>query len=1120
MNRWQKSFNCLTIVALFLMVMPVMAQESQQVLDASLPEEPPVIYEERSEEPVAPGVTITPFTRFDTEGWVEGVIMSVDLSEETVTTNLLMPEKVAASAPLSELMEGSGAIAGVNGDFFDINNTQAPHGATVQSGELLKSSNRQRNSINAMVTEDKLGQISQLLLQGNVSAGEDDYALSGINAPPLGVDEMVLFTPQWGEASRAYLMAEADLYAEALLRDGKVVEILTGEVYEEPLTGNETVLSGNGSAAVFLQSLQVGADVEIQFETNPQAAELLFAVGGTIQLVKDGEINTTENADNGERHPRTAVGFSQDGKRMILAAVDGRSDDSRGMTMLELARLMKAEGAWTALNLDGGGSTTAMARPLGENALSLMNRPSGGAERSVANGIGVWSEAESGLLQGFRIATHSDRIFTGLTREFRAHAYDTAYAPFEMDEDKIKWKAIAGKLGVFEGNVFKAKKPGKGEVRAQYRSVKAELPIHVLGEPVSLTTEPNLFGLEADGSGIFLVTGKDKEGFSTFIEPRDVQLTYDQDVIAIQANADGSFTLTPLVESGETFVTAHVGELETQLGVTIGLETELIDDFEDQTNPWTFYKSPAGIGGSLEYVDAPDREGQVMQLSYDFMTEASSRSVHAFAPGEAIPLPGDVEKIGVSVYGSEANGHRLRAKITDANGDSYLFTLATRVDWTGWKYVEVDIPSEVKHPVSLNQIFFVETDRTKLDSGYILLDDVTAKAPQSLDLPKPELPEDPLILKYGELPESSWKFAVISDLQLDAENPNSQEVENAERILQTINQEDIEFVLFNGDVINHDTEEQYAFAKALIDENLDLPYYVLPGDHEVKETDSLDNFRETFGEDHRAFDHEGTRFILMNTAFGGVRVSNPQQWFMIQQTLELAQTDDSIHNVVLLAHHPLKEPLGAYGMTDQKEADLLESLLTDFREESGKPAIVISANAQMVNLDRRDGIPYLITGPSGKEAHPAPDDGGFYNYAVFGVNTGVKPDEQNPGSASDKLEIRDKHEKQWIQVDIRPVLEDVWMAKSEYSVGNTEKVDWTGVQADDRHFPLKYPATVQYEASDNLVIKGTQQTGRKKEAVAEFDPEVQTIRFFREGSVELTVKSGDYAKTFTLSGKN
>jgi exopolysaccharide biosynthesis protein len=62
------------------------------------------------------------------------------------------------------------------------------------------------------------------------------------------------------------------------------------------------------------------------------------------------------------RHPRTAIGRLADG-RILLLVVGGRQPyHSLGMTLVELATLMRRLGATDALNLDGGGSTTLVVR--------------------------------------------------------------------------------------------------------------------------------------------------------------------------------------------------------------------------------------------------------------------------------------------------------------------------------------------------------------------------------------------------------------------------------------------------------------------------------------------------------------------------------------------------------------------------------------------------------------------------------------------------------------------------------------------------------------------------------------------------------------------------------------
>lgn len=84
------------------------------------------------------------------------------------------------------------------------------------------------------------------------------------------------------------------------------------------------------------------------------------------------------------RHPRTAIGISQDGTKLFLVAVDGRQKHSKGMNVGELSTMLRDLGAWTALNLDGGGSTALWIAAEG----GLVNRPCRG-ERSVLNHLCV-----------------------------------------------------------------------------------------------------------------------------------------------------------------------------------------------------------------------------------------------------------------------------------------------------------------------------------------------------------------------------------------------------------------------------------------------------------------------------------------------------------------------------------------------------------------------------------------------------------------------------------------------------------------------------------------------------------------------------------------------------------
>lgn len=115
------------------------------------------------------------------------------------------------------------------------------------------------------------------------------------------------------------------------------------------------------------------------------------AVGASVMLVRDGRV-VSQSDDTVE--PRTCIGVSQDGTVIYILVVDGRNFHySNGMLFEELGECMLALGAYTAINLDGGGSSTFLVRTQeGFNdpaRFQLRNWPTdgGGKERSVANGL-------------------------------------------------------------------------------------------------------------------------------------------------------------------------------------------------------------------------------------------------------------------------------------------------------------------------------------------------------------------------------------------------------------------------------------------------------------------------------------------------------------------------------------------------------------------------------------------------------------------------------------------------------------------------------------------------------------------------------------------------------------
>lgn len=114
------------------------------------------------------------------------------------------------------------------------------------------------------------------------------------------------------------------------------------------------------------------------------------AVGGRVILVQEGVISSQTNTT---LEPRTCIGVNQEGNKVYMLVVDGRNFHySNGMNYTDLGKFMKALGAYDAINLDGGGSSTFFVRNTPDfvnGRFEIRNWPTdnGGQERAVANGL-------------------------------------------------------------------------------------------------------------------------------------------------------------------------------------------------------------------------------------------------------------------------------------------------------------------------------------------------------------------------------------------------------------------------------------------------------------------------------------------------------------------------------------------------------------------------------------------------------------------------------------------------------------------------------------------------------------------------------------------------------------
>ncbi|WP_200206851.1 phosphodiester glycosidase family protein [Micromonospora coerulea] len=1071
----------------------------------------------KSTRPVAPGLDLTSFDRYDADGWLRADALTANLSG-AVTVDYVNSGAVTRDEPLRAAVDHSRAVAAVNGDFFDINNSGAAQGVGIRSGELVQSPIAGHPNA-AAISAEGLGRVIQVGFEGTATLPAGPAPLTQFNNM-VQRDGIGVFTPLWGSYPRTRAVDGAARVVEVAVTGGRVAAVTTA-AGDGPIPAGTTLLLGRDAGADTLAALRPGDPVDVAWR--PKASDggsLRAAVGGGNVLVRDGVVQSIADPTLA---PRTSVGFSADGRKMIMLTVDGRQVDSRGVTQTELGRMMVELGADTALNLDGGGSSTLLAREPGAATVQVENSPSDGTERPVPNGLAIYAPQGSGRLTGYWLETASDptaapgvapirggrpdRVFPGLTRRLTAAGYDETYGPAAGTPS---WRANPAAHGtVDDDGVFRAGAPGRSTVTAWRDEASGTLDLTVLGSLDRIDSTVDRLGLNRQGdSGLFGVVGFDAEGNTAPIEPADLKLDYDRNLLQVTPTADGNLSVTALGGSGSGLVTVRVGGRTTVLPVTVGLTDVPVTGFDDAA-AWKF--SQARASGAV--APAPGHTGQGLKLSYDFSQSTGTRAAYADPPAW-IEVPGQPQAFGMWIHGN-GKGEWPSLHLHDAQDTQHVLR-GPYVTWTGWRYVEFAVPAGVQYPVRVRRFYVAETNPAAQYTSEIVIDDLVAKVPPTVEAP-PEPPRtDRVVLRDGTVDGAPWRFAVLSDAQFVAADPDSDLVAQARRTLREVKAAEPDFLIIDGDFVDTAYPADFALARRILDEELgdELPWYYVPGNHEIMGA-PITNFRNVFGDTSRVFDHDGTRFVTLNSSAGSLRGSGFDQVRLLRETLDSAAADPAVGSVAVLFHHPPRDPSPAKAsqLGDRKEAALVEQWLADFQHRTGKGALLVNGHVGTFHADRVDGVPYVINGNSGKNPSTPPQLGGFTGWTEFGVDP-VTPQEAERARRDPLAEGT-----RWVDAEFHAHVDRLALAApASVALGAPAAVTATLTQPGGRTVPVAAPVSADWSGSPNLHIGPAD--GVKPWHVARFDPasgELTALRPDERVVLAVTVNGVHAEATVTLA---
>jgi 3',5'-cyclic AMP phosphodiesterase CpdA len=650
--------------------------------------------------------------------------------------------------------------------------------------------------------------------------------------------------------------------------------------------------------------------------------------------------------------------------------------------------------------------------------------------------------------------------------------------------------------GVFTAHAdwFDPAKRADVDVYAQRGGVRGKTTLSVLGKPVRLGTSTEQVALSGAGAhGTFKVFGYDADGYGTWIEPDDVKLDYDPAVVRVEPSGDG-YSVTALKDSGASGITATAAGLTTHLVTSVGTEQHVVALLDGPAG-WAVSVYPSVVGAALSEADGRSG-GKGLALDYRLTGTNATRAAYVTA-GTPIPVPDGTQKIGVWVNG-DGKGAWLRAELRDAANVASIVDLTLSVDWTGWRYAEATVPAGLGAGQRLTRFYAVENVPDQQYEGRLVFDDLSFSVAPSVNFPADPAPHDPALVTDGVLGSAGLRIAVVSDAQFTSDAPGGPLVAQARRALREAVAAKPDLVLINGDFVDRGTTADFVLARSVIDDELEgkVPWYYLPGNHEVNGGHGITEFQAAFGETHRVVDVRGIRLVLLDSSRGTLLGGGFDQVRMLRDALDSAKKDPAVRGVVVAMHHPVKDPspTGASQLTDRKEASLLTDWLTDFERTSGKSTAAIASHAGVFNLSRVDGVPYLINGNSGKTPAAAPGDGGFTGWTLVRVDP------------SDRT--------QPVRFETRPNVDELTLT-GPASLARGTKADVHAVLTQSgRQVPVSYPVSADWAGSwSTHVGEGSSLPWD----VATYDPSTGVLTALRPGTAHLTVTVNGVPRTLAVT---
>ncbi len=695
------------LAALALALAPLGAEAAD--LPAHLDLNPPfphVLLEAPQIEQIAPGIEYGDYELWSEIGPISVHVVAADLTNPDVRVQTVLGDDALASdgERLTSMAQRTGAVAGINGDYFDIGVSNRPTNIVVRDGTLLRTPDK-RYAV--AILRSGSAHFVQFSFAGSVQIGTQSIALTGVNEMPSHVSDVSLLTPSFGALPQAagYTLVGLDPTAGTPpFATYRVLSFAQSDDGPQP-AGYYLVIGTDAASSMTLPN--VGDAIATQGTLSPIAlTDIAAAMGGGPLILYNGDwYDDPAGPSGGEfdrRIPCSGAALESDGT-LLLVEVDGRQPErSIGLTRPEFSELMRALGADDGMALDGGGSSTIVAQLPGEDVAALENSPSDGSERRIADGLLLYNAAPMGAPARVVASPQTLRAVLGAQIPLHVRAVD-ANLHAVQDPTPIVATVEPATLGRVDDGRFIASAAGDGVVRFREGALSGSLPVEVMETPSRIVLLPPDANVDPYGTLQLQARAFDAAGY-------ELELPAQMHWSTSSGTIDDRGSL--VAGDRDADVSLDVGGRSASTRVIVGSHDVALDVVQGVS----FLTIPNGGTGDARSDMACDG---CIRLEY-----AISQSVRAAYAIVEQSLPQRTVGISFDIQ-DDGSGAELRIALRNAINEQVLLS-ATTLDQPGRRRVVVHFPADLAQPLRLVGFYTIGTPETPDPVGSILIGNVHA----------------------------------------------------------------------------------------------------------------------------------------------------------------------------------------------------------------------------------------------------------------------------------------------------------------------------------------------------------------------------------------------------------